>query len=250
MSQVDVFLIRGLARESAHWGEFYDFIKNLNDVASVTGLDLLGAGRYHKLTSPLSIKENSEFLISQIDSKSHRPRVVVSISLGSMVAIEMAQLQPSLFAKVFVTNTSFSNLSPIHHRLQLDAFKRFYKVGRAGSLQEREMEVLSMVSRQTGKHKAIAQQWAEIAKERPMPLKNFFRQLIAAGAYRLADRPPDVPIVVLRSLGDQMVDPVCSKQLADHWSLPLHTHPSAGHDIFIDDPEWALKVISDNIKEL
>ncbi len=243
MRPADFYLIRGLARESAHWGSFAKKLEKLDCVGAVIGLDLLGAGQFYKLTSPISIRENAEFLLSQIPKDNNHPKVLLSVSLGSMVAIEMAQLQPHLFAKVFVTNTSFSNLSPIHHRLQLDAFKHFYNIGKAKSLEERELEVLRMVSRNQKHHPEICKKWVEIAEARPMPLKNFFRQLIAAGTYKIADHPPDIPIVVMRSMGDEMVDPSCSQKLANHWNLPIHTHPSSGHDIFIDDPDWVIDVI-------
>ncbi len=249
MQPVDVYLVRGLARETAHWGGFATQLQKLEAVASVTGLDLLGAGRYNKLTSPITIGENCEFLLSQIPEDSERPRVIVSVSLGSMVAVEMAQRAPSMFSKIFVTNTSFANLSPLHHRLQLEAFKRFFNITKSRSLRDRESEVLKMVSRDRSKHEQVVEEWVAIAEKRPMAVKNFVRQLLAAATYRIADEPPDVPIVVLRSMGDQMVDPSCSQKLAEHWSLPMHTHPSSGHDIFIDDPQWVLDRINDNLNQ-
>ncbi len=249
MQPVDIYLVRGLARETAHWGDFINQLQNLDGVASVTGLDLLGAGRYHKLTSPITIGENSEFLLSQIPMTGDRPRVIISVSLGSMVAVEMAQRAPQMFSQIFVANTSFANLSPLHHRLQLEAFKRFFKISKSRTLQDRESEVLKMVSRDRGKHEKVLAEWVAIAEKRPMALKNFVRQLLAAATYRIADDPPDVPIVVLRSMGDQMVDPSCSQKLAEHWSLPLKTHPSSGHDIFIDDPQWVLDIIKENLNQ-
>jgi hypothetical protein len=48
-------------------------------------------------------------------------------------------------------------------------------------------------------------------------------------------------------MGDQMVNPECSQQLAEHWNLPLYTHPSAGHDVFIDDPQWVLQIVQEGL---
>lgn len=247
MSPVDVFLIRGLARETAHWGEFYDLLKKEKSVASVHGLDLLGAGCFNQLTSPLSITENAQFLISQIPKKTEHPRVIVSVSLGSMVAIEMCQLRPDLFAKVFVMNTSFSNLSPVYHRLQLKALRNFYSISQSKSLEQRELQVLKMVSQKTEKHEEIAKEWAQVARDRPMTLQNFLRQLVAASRYKIAEQAPQTPIVVFNSLMDEMVNPSCSEKLAKHWDLPIFTHPSAGHDICIDDPLWVLQKIRENV---
>jgi predicted alpha/beta hydrolase family esterase len=84
-------------------------------------------------------------------------------------------------------------------------------------------------------------------KKRPIRKDNFFRQLIAAARYNLSEFKPRVPITVLSSKGDQMVHPSCSEALAEHWDLPIITHPSAGHDLGIDDPEWLVKTIGDHL---
>lgn len=248
MSPVDIFLVRGLARETAHWGEFISQLESQKYVNSVIGLDLLGAGKFHKLAAPLTIEQNAEFLLSQIDEKSKNPRVIVSVSLGSMIAIEMAHKCSDLFEKVFVMNTSFSNLSPVYHRLQLNALKQFFMIAKSKGMLAREKEVLTMVSRAREKHDEIAKDWAEIAEKRPMPKANFLRQLAAAARYKLADDPPSAPIVVFNSKGDEMVHPSCSEKLADYWNLPLETHPTAGHDICIDDPDWVIDKLAKSLE--
>ena len=49
-------LLRGLARESAHWGAFVPLLQSTFPDAHVTLLDLPGTGRFHQETSPRSIK--------------------------------------------------------------------------------------------------------------------------------------------------------------------------------------------------
>lgn len=247
MPPVDIILLRGLAREVGHWGDFYNLLKQQSFVSNLEAIDLMGAGAFNKLTSPISIQENAEFVLSQWKKKSDRPQVLVSVSLGSMVAVEMAKLQPDRFAKIFVMNTSFANLSPVYHRLQLKALKRFYLIGRAKNSLQREEEILKMVSNDPEKRALIAPQWAALADKRPMALSNIIRQLLAATLYRLPDKAPETPIVVFNSLRDQMVDPRCSEKLSQHWSLPLYSHPSAGHDLCIDDPHWVISMIEKNL---
>jgi len=202
---------------------------------------LPGAGRYNKLLSPLSISENAEFLLSHIKEESLNQKAIVSVSMGSMVAIEMLRKRPNLFLKAIVINTSFSNLSPFYHRLQLKALKQLFKIGKAKSLLEKELEIVKMVSQSSDKWPKVSQSWAKIAEKRPMRTTNFFRQLIAAGTYRLSKLPPKPPIVVLSSLKDQMVHSSCSEKLAKHWNLMIYRHPTAGHDICIDDPNWVIE---------
>jgi pimeloyl-ACP methyl ester carboxylesterase len=164
MPPVDIVLLRGLAREAAHWGEFIPLLESQKWVHSVHAIDLLGMGQFYKLTAPLSIAENAEFVISQLPVKKERHRVLVAISLGGMVAVEICQKKPESIDQAFVINSSFSNLSPLQQRLQLSAWKRFVKIGRAQDTLLQELEVLQMVSRRTDKHEEIAKQWVEIAK--------------------------------------------------------------------------------------
>lgn len=243
MSQVDIYLVRGLAREAGHWGEFTEILKQQTFVRDVHALDLLGTGIYHKLTAPLRMSENAEFLLRQLPSESKVPRVLLAISLGGMVAMEVCRLRPDAFQKVLVMNSSFSNLSPLHHRLQLQALRRFFGIALAKDLVSREMEVLKMVSQAQEKHPKIATLWAQLAEDRPMRVGNFFRQLLAAASYKMPLEKFKTPVVVLNSAKDEMVAPMCSEALAAHLDQPLYTHPSAGHDICVDDPKWVVDIL-------
>lgn len=250
MLPADFYLLRGLAREFAHWGDFAEDLKKQKFCHDVKALELPGAGRFHKLTSPLAIGEMAEFVITQVEESKERPKILLSMSLGAMVCCEVVLKRPELFDKVFLINTSFANLSPIYHRLQLKALQSLYHIVRSKDLYNRELEVLKMVSRNKEKWSQVAEEWTEISRQRPMSSLNVLRQLAAAARYRLPKaNPQNSEIVVLRSLGDQMVHPDCSKKFADHWQLPLETHPDAGHDLALDAPEWVLKTINKHLKD-
>ena len=49
-------LLRGLARESAHWGAFVPLLQSTFPDAQITLLDLPGTGCFHLETSPNTIK--------------------------------------------------------------------------------------------------------------------------------------------------------------------------------------------------
>ena len=53
-------LLRGLARESAHWGDFIPQLQAAFPDATITLLDLPGTGRFYKEVSPRTIKTISE----------------------------------------------------------------------------------------------------------------------------------------------------------------------------------------------
>jgi predicted alpha/beta hydrolase family esterase len=49
-----------------------------------------------------------------------------------------------------------------------------------------------------------------------------------------------VPILVLTSVQDELVDTRCSERLAAAWHCDIARHPSAGHDLPLDDAAWVL----------
>ena len=56
--------------------------------------------------------------------------------------------------------------------------------------------------------------------------------------FQAQPEPPLALTLVLASALDQLVSPACSKSLAQHWSATLRIHPSAGHDMALDDGPW------------
>ena len=88
-------LLRGLARESAHWGDFIPLLQATFPDANVTMLDLPGTGRFHKEVSPRTIKAITDTVRRHaLDNGClQQPVTILAISLGAMVAWEwMRQL--------------------------------------------------------------------------------------------------------------------------------------------------------------
>lgn len=233
-------LLRGLAREKHHTDEFIQKLQTASLDGTVIAVDLPGAGEYHRLSSPISMEGIAEFVHSQLPKKNANPRYIVAISLGGMVAMELAKLHPQSFDGLVIINSSFKNVSSFFERLQPEGLWYILKAALAKNSKDREREVLNMVSNHPQRHQWI-EPWALIAQQRPVTPLNFLKQLIAAGTYELPLQKPSLPIYVLTSEGDRMVNPKCSKKLAEHWQLPLAVHPTAGHEIYIDDPDWVIE---------
>ncbi len=233
-------LLRGLSREKHHTDHFIQKLQTANPESTVIAVDLPGTGEYHRLSSPMSMEVIAEFVHSQLPKKELQSRHVVAISLGGMVAIELARLYPQSFDGMVIINSSFKNVSSLFERLQPEGIWYILKAALAQNSKDREREVLNMVSNHPQRHQWV-EPWALIAKQRPITPLNFLKQLIAAATYELPLQKPAVPMYVITSEGDRMVNPKCSKKLAEHWELPLAVHPTAGHEIYIDDPEWVIE---------
>jgi pimeloyl-ACP methyl ester carboxylesterase len=87
--------------------------------------------------------------------------------------------------------------------------------------------------------------WSELWRQHPVSRMNAVRQLWAASRYRLPVNKPAVPLLVLVGAGDALVDPSCSQRLAQHWQTAFAEHPSAGHDIALDDGAWVARQVRD-----
>lgn len=251
-------LIRGLAREARHWGEFaQDLEKELAATglsARVDALDLPGAGRFSEMRSPVTMKEIAIFVREKYLELRRRMReqgqvpppksYLVSISLGGMVACDWLERWPDDFSGVVLINTSFKGFSPIHHRLTPGSLKHFVRIFSAKSVQEREYQILEMISNRPETYDSVSREWATIAESRPVTYENFGRQLVAAALYQPRLPKPHQPVLLLNSEKDRMVDPACSTEIAKSWGVPLVKHPTAGHDLPLDEPGFTAREIA------
>ena len=68
-------------------------------------------------------------------------------------------------------------------------------------------------------------------------------QLVAAARYRAPLARPAPPLLILASEHDALVDHSCSRQLARHWTTAFAEHPTAGHDLPLDDGPWVARQV-------
>jgi pimeloyl-ACP methyl ester carboxylesterase len=86
--------------------------------------------------------------------------------------------------------------------------------------------------------------WTELARAHPVRRSNAARQFLAAARYHPGPLSKPVPVLVLASARDGLVDPACSRAIVT--ALPgstLEEHPTAGHDLPLDDPRWVVERI-------
>jgi pimeloyl-ACP methyl ester carboxylesterase len=233
-------LLRGLGREKKHSEVFLQKLADADPKAKITAIDLPGTGEFFKISSPATIAGIADFVQCHLPSERPEQRNIVGISLGGMVALELIHRYPDAYDNAVLINSSFRNLSSIFDRLQPEALWYMLKAIMAKSSEEREKEILNMVSNNPQRHDWAAT-WSQIAQQRPVSPTNFFKQLIAAANYDLPLTKPKVPLYLLTSDGDRMVKSDSSKKLAQHWELPIAIHATAGHELYIDDPDWVIK---------
>jgi pimeloyl-[acyl-carrier protein] methyl ester esterase len=240
-------LLRGLARESAHWGGFTAQLQASFPAASVHTLDLPGTGQFFQTSSPADINGITRQVrtYAQAQGLLDKPVNILAVSLGAMVAWEWLQQYPEECNRAVLLNTSFAHLSPFYQRLRWQSYGKLVSVLKQTDVYQRELSIVQLVSNRTESYQETARAWADIQTARPIALSNLLKQLQAAARYRPSANAPKPPVLLLNGLGDRLVAPECSTAISKHYHLPLHSHPWAGHDLTADAGDWVIARLQD-----
>lgn len=236
-----VFL-RGLIRQHRHWEDFPDRFRAAFPGTPVLLLDLPGNGDLCDRDSPMAIRGMVDSVRKQLATQHVQgPVNVLALSLGAMTTIEWMEQYPEDIERAVLMNTSLRGMSAFTERLRPENYRAIFGNllrGRAGL--EREQLILDITTNLYPHKAALAAKWAGYAADHPTSTANALRQLAAAARYHAPPARPHEHVLMLQSLGDRLVNPVCSTRIAETWRWPLFSHPSAGHDLTLDDPEWVI----------
>ena len=234
-------LLRGWARETRHWGAFPELLAAALGTR-VIAADLPGNGRLHKRRSPMSVAAMAAEVRQGVARD--EPLCLLGLSLGGMVALEWARRYRVEVARCVLVNTSLRPFSAFHERLRPRAYATLARL----ALFEREPlareEAILRLTSGRAPGAALVSEWARYAEEQPVSRRNVLRQLVAAARYR-APESPGVPILVLASRQDRLVDVRCSIALAERWRARIAVHEHAGHDLALDDGAWIAARVSE-----
>jgi pimeloyl-ACP methyl ester carboxylesterase len=234
-------LLRGLMREQRHWGRFPGQLSAALPDAVIITPDLPGNGEHHALRSATTVAEMVEFCRAELRSRGvPTPYSLLALSLGGMVAVEWASRYPQEIARCVLVNTSMRPYSRFHHRLRWQNYPSIFKQLCRGGVENQERLILRLTSREgdATEREGLLKRWLGYQHEFPVSRDNALRQLCSAAKYRAPSIRPPIPLLVLSSAGDQLVDPRCSANLASAWQADHAVHLNAGHDLPLDAGEW------------
>jgi pimeloyl-ACP methyl ester carboxylesterase len=253
--EVQWILIRGLGREARHWGDLPEQLQKAmtEDFGEtrIDAIDLPGAGRYSEMKAPLTMLGLTEFVREKYLEIRERQRqagwtpasktYLLAVSLGGMIAAQWLERWPTDFQACVLVNTSFKGYSPMFKRLTPPALGHLFKIFSAREALKAELGVLKMVSNRPEIYEETAKEWAKLQMDRPVSFENFGRQLFAAATFSAKLEKPPCRVLILGSAKDRMVDPSCSRVIAERWQAPFIQHPTAGHDLPLDDAKWIVE---------
>jgi len=239
-------LLRGLTREARHWGDFADrFGRGLGD-ERVVCVDLPGSGSRHHERSPTNVAAMVVACRRALRSEGVAPPWrLFALSLGGMVAVSWATSHPQEVLGAVLVNTSLGDIAPWHRRLRPRQWRPLIGAILARDALAIERRVMAMTTHHPSVDpETLAARWAAIRREHPVTRANALRQLWAAARFRAPSLPPPVPLLLLASRADALVDVICSERLAAAWHADLAVHPTAGHDLPLDDPDWVVGTVA------
>jgi pimeloyl-ACP methyl ester carboxylesterase len=230
--------LRGLTRETRHWGDFPGLFQGEFPDARIIAIDLPGNGEFNALSSPLRIDEMASHCRKELVQQGVPPPYrLLAMSMGGMVASAWAQQFPAEIEACVLINTSFNTFNPLRERLRPTAWRKLLQLMCTRSLHKREQLVFSLTSTLKKPPGRLLDQWVDWRRDRPVLMQNALRQLLAAARFCAPTRAP-VPTLVLASAGDGLVSARCSKEIARRWNCAIAMHETAGHDLSLDDGKW------------
>jgi len=237
--------LRGLTRETTHWGSFPDVFQTAIPDARIVLLDLPGNGWLHRQRSPVTVQD----MVAACREENARrgvqqPVHLLAMSLGAMVAADWARRAPAEIAACVLINTSFRPFSPFYRRLLPRNYPSLLRLALLSrSAEATESAILRLTSNHATRNSHVVADWVGARGQRPVSRVNALRQLVAAARYRAPTTAPASPVLLLSSRHDHLVDHRCSQAIARAWNCPLLTHPDAGHDLPLDDPLWVAEQV-------
>lgn len=251
MSHQTWVLLRGLTRESGHWGDFpkrlLQALRVEQPEARLVLLDLPGNGNKHRQRSPAQVGEMVDACRADLRQRGIAPPYqVLAMSLGAMVASDWAMRHPGELEAVVLINTSLRPFSAFFRRLRPGNYWSLLMLSLFRlSLRQREARVLSMTTRLQQQPERVLDHWVALQRRHPVRRRNALRQLLAAMRYRASAARPEPPMLLLCSQGDELVDWRCSQAISRAWGAPLRLHAHAGHDLPLDDADWVAHNVAD-----
>lgn len=237
-------LLRGLGRVKEHWLNFPELLATPD--SQILCLDLPGLGQNKNIAAPLTIKETTMLLRKQFESLrgTQKNWGIIGISLGGMVTLQWLHDHPEDFQCGVVMNSSARDLASFPKRLSPFSIYCGARWASSKDPEKAERFILKMISNLKCKDPEILKAMTRIAISSQISAKTIARQGLAALRFMA---PVDItpPLLILAALKDQMVDVKCSKMLAERYKATVKFHPTAGHDLTLDDPQW----VADRIQE-
>ncbi|WP_020407694.1 alpha/beta fold hydrolase [Hahella ganghwensis] len=249
-SSPTLVLLRGWMRDQRHWEQFPETLTRL---CHKTGLDyplmlpdIPGNGRRFREHTPASIPGIYRQLQKELGSET--PIIIIGLSMGGMIGTEWLNHNPEQVLGLVLINSSLRPFAKPWERLAPKVWPQvMMQVGRSQA--DREQLILNLTLSPANQTATRLANWIQWSAQFPVSHTNACRQLLAAARYKVPTKDaPECPALIIGGAHDRLVNPICSKRIAEAWGCQYHYLPG-GHDLPIEHPEMLSQHIVDWLKD-
>lgn len=242
-----LLLLQGLGGNSLHWGE--GFLSGLEDEFELVPYDYRGAGRSGPLAGGLTIAALAGDAAALLDALAIESAHVVGISMGGMVAQELALTRPERVRTLTLgctfpggpeaKMTDMAIVGMLAEALLSGDGDRALRAG---------YDV--MIAPEYAADPANYALYAEVASQYPAPIPVLMAQLQAIGGHDASARLAGIraPTLVVHGTADRLLDAVNGELLAR--LIPgarLELLEGAGHMFFWEQPERSAQLVREHV---
>jgi len=243
-----LLLIMGLSGNTAHWGD--PFVELLERDFEVIAYDHRGTGRSAPVSAPFTITDLADDAAALLDTLELDRVAVLGISMGGMVAQELALAHPDRVATLILGCTyaggegsTFTDQATIERLAEPVMSGDRERATRAG------WEV--NVSKTYAAERAHWEAFRRMVLERPTTLSVIMQQLQAITDHDTSRRLPElkVPTLVVHGTEDEMLPVANARAIAE--AIPdarLEIFEGVGHLFFWEQPERTAELVRDFVR--
>lgn len=244
-----IFLILGISREKRNWKTPVEILQAALPDFEVIALDNPGMGEYHKMAVPLTIPGHVDFLKKDFEKLKGEENYFMGWSLGGMIVADWSNRYPKDMKGTILMTSSFGPLQAPWLRIKPVTLPGLVKTIFSKGIKREEGLFEPISNNKQNKERLVGEAMA-YNKEFPVTGVNIIRQFIAASLFFTKSIKKMHPCLVLGAPNDHLVSNVCSKKIQSFWKTDYEEHPTAGHDIFNDDPQWVVTKVKDWMKTI
>ena len=241
-----LLLIAGLSHHTAHWGaEFLDALARDFDVIT---MDNRGTGRSARARKGFTLVELAEDVAGVLAALEIDSAHLLGVSMGGMVAQELALGHPQLVRTLILGCTFFGGERAIRTAPEV-----IQSISEAVMSGDRERAVVNGFEVSLSEaHQADPvnfERFKAVTLDRPVSVSVLFMQLQAIENFDAADRLAslDVPTLVIHGSEDRMIDVRNGEMVAE--AIPgarLEILDGVGHLFFWEEPERAASLVREH----